>query len=185
MAKSELEDKLDFTSSKFDPQFALENVNESLTRLPCKNAKVFNNLDEYYKKTFVKSFPAAKQKEVFVEPDRKFTAQQIEACKRPINSNWKESPDVLKRMHQAMGPLSLLKKLLGQRIKLSIRRRKLGPVSSHFEQVLGQLVSFDKHLNLILLDVDRVVLLGKEKKKERHCDQLFLRGDNIIFVSKC
>lgn len=175
--------KLDFTSSKFDPNVALQNVNEALACLPCKNAKTFNNLDEYYKKTFVKSVVTSKQKQVIVEPDRKFTPQQIEACKRPSNSNWKESPDVINRMSKAVGPLSLLKKLLGQRIKLSIRRRKIGPVNSHYEQVSGQLVSFDKHLNLILLDVDRVVLMGKEKK-ERHCDQLFLRGDNIIYVTK-
>lgn len=183
----ELRDKLNFMGHRFDPAFALQNPEHASSCLPCKNAKTFNNLDEYHKKTFARNVCVTKQQqqpEAMVEPDRAFTMQQTEACKRPCNSKWKDPLDVINRMTKDAGPLSLLTKFLGQRIKLSIRRRKLGPVSSRCEQVSGQLVAFDKHLNLILLDVDRVISIGEEKR-HRHSSQIFMRGDSIIYVTSC
>ena len=178
---TELSRKLDFTGPLFDPDYALQTPDHALQTIPCKNAKTFNNLDEYYKKTFVKNVTNLKPQEVVVvEPDRKFTEQQIESCKR--KNTWKDPPDVLNRMRKAMGPLSLLNKSLGQKVDVFIRRRKLGPVSSHYEKVCGLLLAFDKHVNVILQDVDRTVIIN-DQKRERHSNKLFIRGDNIIYVA--
>ena len=187
-SKSDVQDKLDFTGPLFDPVFALQNTKQALQSLPCKNAKTFNNLDEYHKKTFVRNVNNPKEEPVG-EPERKFTQQQIDACSKPSKFKWKDPPDIVSKMDKSTGPLSLLKNCLGQRVRLSIRRRKFGPQLSQCEEVFGQLVAFDRHLNLILLDVDRVINIkrkgGTIEKRERHTNQLFLRGDNIIYVAKC
>lgn len=178
-----LGEKFNFCGPNFDSGHALQNPDVALQMLPCRNGKTFNNLDEYYKKTVFRVVTGAKQ-EVFVEPERKFTIRQIEACKRSLDSRWKELPDVLNRMDKPAGPLLLLKKSLGLRVNISVHRRKLGARSSPTERLAGQLVAFDKHLSLILIDVDRVIVEG-DKIRQRYSKQLFVRGDSIIYVGKC
>lgn len=180
----------DFIGESFDAEAVLRNREKGLKCLPCPNAKTFNNLNEYSNKTFKKTATGSQHREP--EPQRKFTAEQVAACVRPERVV-REQKTVLNQMQTQSGPLQLLSRSIGLRIRIQIRRRKAGPPGSQFACLTGMLVAFDKHFNLILSDVDEVIRLMSHKEtgvaqqciqqKERHVSRLFVRGDSVVIVS--
>ena len=184
-SKAPLNSKVfDFTSEYFRAEDALANPVESLTRLPEPRAKLFNNISEYANKTFKKSAIEActkKSKVDLSQPviERKFTQEQINALvptKKP-----KQPENILTLMAKAEGPLALLKKSVGQTVRILVMKNK----SSHKSRLKvswmsARLIAFDKHFNLILHDVIELV----PETTQDVCDRLFLRGDNVIAVAK-
>lgn len=190
MAVEPGDEKFDFTGESFDAGAALCDREKGVKSLPCPNAKTFNNLNEYSNKTFKKAQTQSQRRDA--EPERRFTAEQVAACVRPEPVQ-RQVQTVLTRMQSTTGPMHLLTRCMGLRISIRIRRRKAGPPGSQFACVTGLLVAFDKHLNLILRDVDEVISLMSHKQpglmqqcihqKERHVSRLFVRGDSVVIVS--
>jgi small nuclear ribonucleoprotein (snRNP)-like protein len=179
-------DPIDFTSPQFDAAKALADSNAA-KRLPCPNAKTFNNLDQYFQKTFKKQVPIHQRTTTI---DRQFTEQQKIACLKPVRESNRQHTNVLSKMNRESGPLTLLSNRLGKRVRILIRRRKVGPLLSQFAWLNALLAAFDKHLNLVIYDVDEMIRIKHVKstgitfdKRERHSKQLFVRGDNVIIVS--
>lgn len=180
----------DFTGESFDAQAVLRDKERGLKGLPCPTAKTFNNLDEYSKKTFKKTAAISQRRDA--QPERKFTSEQVAACVKPERVI-RDQKTVLTSMQSQSGPLQLLTRSLGHRIRIRIRRRKAGPPGSQFASLTGLLVAFDKHFNLILSDVDEVISLMSHKspgmrqecvqRKDRHVSRLFVRGDSVVIVS--
>lgn len=191
---SEAEDLkcFDFVGESFEAGAVLRDREKALKRLPCPNAKTFNNLNEYSNKTFKKTATVSQCRQPL--PERKFTAEQVAATVRP-EPVVREVPTVLSRMRSQTGPLQLLTRSIGLRIRVRIRRRKAGPPGSQFACLTGQLVAFDKHFNLILSDVDehiRFRLMSHQqsdvteqsmRQTDRHHSRLFVRGDSVVIVS--
>lgn len=172
---------LDFTSCKFNPSAVLSSENRTKVKIPCPNAKTFNNIAEYSNKTFGRK--ASNNNNVTTAPiERKFTAEQIAATIKPERKK-KDISTVLSRMMCSMtveddveqkekkpevteavqrersscGPIHVLHEAKGKRVRMMIRRRKFGPIDSQFAWMTGLLIAFDKHHNLILHDVDEFV----------------------------
>ena len=205
---------IDLTSRKFNPKAALSSSHRQqvLSCLPCPSAKTFNNIAEYSSKTFGKK-AVSKSSVTDVPLERKFTQEQIEAC-RPRERKVREYTTVLTRMKcpnqvvsypeekkeplkegntTSCGPMHVLHESVGKRIKVLIRRRKFGPKDCQFSWLTAQLIAFDKHHNLILNDIDEVVTKcsstttfeDQEKlTRKRHLKRMFLRGDSVQIISK-
>ncbi|RWS13035.1 U7 snRNA-associated Sm-like protein LSm11 [Dinothrombium tinctorium] len=174
-------DSLNFESEQFDALKALHAEDQQLM-IPVPNAKVFNNLDEYSRKSFgnasiaVHSSQSSLKRESF---RRLFTAEQMATVS---TKTWKEPPNVLSKMQQRIGPLSLLTKCLNKRTKVLIRRRRRTEnESERFFWLTALLIAFDKHFNLVLYDVDEKCE-SKCDLTERHFNKLFVRGDNVVLV---
>lgn len=110
-------------------------------------------------------------------------------CPGLVTPRRKQQPDVFSRVNQiqsASGPINVLKDRLNQYIKVLIRRRRKVPYISRVIEYKGELILFDKHMNLLMKDVIesfKYSLDGKIHKRARHRDSLFIRGDNIILVT--
>lgn len=114
---------LDLEGEGFDAKAALDAQNEDNVIMPVHNAKTFNNLDEYYKKTFGKLIEKHKLDTGptrFILPERRFTQEQMASSSRPAR---REQKTVLTKMaNQVDGPLSFLLKNLNNRVKVLLRR---------------------------------------------------------------
>lgn len=78
------------------------------------------------------------------------------------------------------GPLSLLLEASKTNLQILVHVR-----SNH--KLLGRLKAFDKHCNLIMLDVKEMWTenhKGHKVNKDRFIPKLFLRGDSVIIVMK-
>lgn len=174
----------DFTSERFRPLDALENPQKALPKLPEPKAKVFNNISEYANKTFKKSSMAqastSKSSHVASVIERKFTQEQINSL---VPTKKHKQPDnVLTLMDKADGPLLLLKRSLGQTVKILVMKFKSCKTSRFkVSWMTARLIAFDKHFNLIIHNVIETAMDGSLSSK---CDQLFLRGDSVILVCK-
>ena len=175
-----------------------------LVQIPVPEARVFNNLAEYYSRTFAKK----KQEEHKPPPSTVMDQQQMSATKRPLQpppepgpskprrGPKRDSRSVLDKMaEQQQGPLSLLYRAMTSdslRVRILVRRRKAKPLrTERFSWINGHLAAFDKHLNLalreaveeydhqLLEDNNEVVVVGVRK----HTPQLFVRGDTVVLVS--
>lgn len=175
--------RFDFTSEHFRAQDALSHPAEGLNNLPEPRAKLFNNISEYANKTFKKSAIEAcskKSNSTLSQPviERKFTQEQIDALvptKKP-----KEPENVLTLMDKVEGPLALLKRSLGQTVRILVMKKKSSQASRlRVSWVSARLIAFDKHFNLILHNVIEVI----PSVSQEACDRLFLRGDSVIAVS--
>lgn len=176
--------KLMFESEEFDPQlvlFAPADVNISL---PVPEAKVFNNLAEYYQKTFPNKNPANKQT---------VTSEPIIPLKRnlpmPEPIPRKSLPNVITKMESAQdGPLSILYQSINKTIRVLIRRKRACPIRSEkFAWTVGILLAFDKHLNLALgnaIEQYQHHHQGIAINIRKNMKSVFIRGDNVILVTK-
>ena len=185
---------VDFESESFDPNAALSSDDDSI-KLPVPNAKIFNNLDEYFLKSFsqIKSLkpPKSPPKEIKRNFDRILIASGSQSSSASQSSlRRRELPTILTRMKQSSGPMSILYKSLNNRINILIRRRKASPIfSGRFARLNGLLIAFDKHCNLVMSDVDEKYQKYKSKTDltvvhvNNHVNQLFIRGDNVILIS--
>ena len=187
-SKSDKEDnssKHDLQSESFDAHSSLAS-DTSVVQLPVPNAHTFNNIDEYFNKSFNKLKPLQSKKSSKALPTIERTLK-VELCasSRPKRQ---ELPTVLTRMKGALrGPNNLLLKCLNKRIKVMIRRRKgVKLFSERFGWVSGLLIAFDKHYNLCMTDVDEKYQRLDQNNETidifNHIKQLFIRGDNVVLI---
>ena len=178
----------DFTSEHFKPLDALANPQKALPNLPEPKARTFNNISEYANKTFKKSTSiqasssssSSSKSSNLLQPEiqRKFTQEQINSLV-PTKKH-KQLDNVLTLMDKADGPLLLLKRSLGQIVRILVMKFKSASASKlRVSWMTARLIAFDKHFNLILHDVIENSMDGLESK----IDQLFLRGDSVILIS--
>ena len=191
--------KISLDQDDFDPELVL--FGDVHVKIPVPEARVFNNLDEYYKSSF--------QKKIQIEGKNqpKNPANLYErnvAFFHKENSNSTETPrrrsreltDVIKKMEQAKkGPLSLLYDSMDKIVKILIRRRKACLLrDERFSWLTGRLIAFDKHFNLVIDDAletyrhqtksssmdnsnkTTIRIINKQSK------QMVIRGDNIVFI---
>lgn len=76
------------------------------------------------------------------------------------------------------GPLSLLAKAVALRLRVCVKLRERHRVRSH---VQGRLVSFDKHMNMVLRDAREVFF--DDKFRPRILPLTLLRGEHVVVVS--
>lgn len=102
----------------------------------------------------------------------------------------KSRPDIFSKLDQldpASGPIYSLKERLNQKVKVLIRRRRKVNYISRVIEYKGTLTMFDKHMNLVLSDVIESFIYSlndKVMKRARHRNNILIRGDNIILVSR-
>lgn len=176
----------DLESETFDAKTCLLE-DEMRVIIPIPNARTFNNIDEYYSKTFSKinaekQLPSNSCEKL--EPFQR-TLQIVESVS---THKRRELQTVLTKMRQTNGPYFLLYKSLNNRIKVLIRRRrKVQLFSGRFGWISGLLIAFDKHYNLAMTDVDETYSqINKNNQKvdvNNHIKQLFVRGDNVVLIS--
>jgi len=86
----------------------------------------------------------------------------------------------------SLGPLSLVKSCFVEKKRVKVWIRGAVTVKG---TCTGFVIAFDKHLNLVLMDVEEVVRKPRAKyskhmeTKTRHIPQLFIKGDNVVMVS--
>ncbi|XP_023717077.1 U7 snRNA-associated Sm-like protein LSm11 [Cryptotermes secundus] len=208
--KEEEDEALDFTSPKFNPLKALYSKN---VRLPIENAPVFDNIHKYHsslnprekkKKVDKDSEPGPSSEE---QPVRRFLPHQ-----QPVRNPrpQRDTRNVLTRMENATGPLSLLWDCMERRVRIKVLTRHMAGMRGY---CVAFLAAFDKQWNLALEDVrevwtrrkrrkvpalgepsavsravlqPRVVVLRTERKSEvceRHVNQLLVRGEHVVLIS--
>jgi small nuclear ribonucleoprotein (snRNP)-like protein len=80
------------------------------------------------------------------------------------------------------GPLALLKKLFAERHRVRIVLRRTHGIRGHCD---GLLLAFDKHCNMVLLDVDETYREQGDhhgRVRQRHLKQVFVRGEHVVLV---
>lgn len=191
-------DEIRLDSENFDAKKAL--LSDFNVILPCPNAKTFNNLAEYFSKTFGKNkndkqlldaakceIPILSAKERFA----KFIKPKLEDEPSSIQSvSKKKLSTVLSKMDDAefKGPISLLHKSLNCRVKVFVRRRKHDNFgTARFAWLSGLLIVFDKHFNLVLSDVEESFKTLNQERQEvevlNKTNKLFVRGACVLLVS--
>ncbi|XP_021942788.1 U7 snRNA-associated Sm-like protein LSm11 [Zootermopsis nevadensis] len=206
----EEEESLDFTSPKFDPLKALYSKN---VRLPIPNAPVLDNIHKYRsslnprekkrsEKVDKDNEPGPSSEE---QPERRFLPHQVPI---PNVRPHRDTRNVLSRMKNMTGPLSVLWECMERRVRIKVFTRNMV-----FFYCVAFLAAFDKHWNLALEDVrevwtrrkrnkvpalgepsavnkkelqPRVVVLRTDRKNEvceRHVNQLLLRGEHVALIS--
>ncbi|XP_027198403.2 uncharacterized protein LOC113792687 [Dermatophagoides pteronyssinus] len=159
-------DKIEISldQSDFDPELVL--FGDVSVKIPVSEAKIFNNLDEYYKSSFQKKIAIQESKnqpkkpanlyernvEFFYQKQDESTTTET-TSRRNIRS--RELTDVIKKMEQSKkGPLSLLYQSMDKIIKILIRRRRKSCLlrEEKFSWITGRLIAFDKHFNLVIED---------------------------------
>lgn len=175
--------KLSFESEEFDPHLVLFAAADVNIHLPVPEAKAFNNLAEYYQKTFPNKNPANK-KLASTEP----TLPLKRNLPMPEPVPRKELPNVLTKMVDAQhGPLSILYRSINRTVRVLIRRKRACPIrSEQFAWTIGLLVAFDKHLNLSLgnaIEQYQHHHKGIAINIRKNMKSVFIRGDNVILVT--
>lgn len=96
---------------------------------------------------------------------------------RPLKSARTESNEGPVSKSLAGGPFSILDGAIrsGYRVFIQCRSNK---------SLLGHVVAFDKHFNLVLRDVSEISSADSEEKAPRHIKNMFLRGESVIFIVK-
>ncbi|KAH9417475.1 LSM domain [Dermatophagoides pteronyssinus] len=158
-------DKIEISldQSDFDPELVL--FGDVSVKIPVPEAKIFNNLDEYYKSSFQKKMSIQESKNQPKKPanlyERNvefFYQKQDESTTTETtsrNRRSRELTDVIKKMEQSQkGPLSLLYQSMDKIIKILIRRRRKSCLlrEEKFSWITGRLIAFDKHFNLVIED---------------------------------
>mmetsp|Transcript_13910 Transcript_13910/g.21018 ORF Transcript_13910/g.21018 Transcript_13910/m.21018 type:complete len:204 (-) Transcript_13910:131-742(-) len=194
--------ELNFASAKFDPAKALssthvdlpvsqveprDNIVKCRELLPETDADHDSKADKKKenskdKKSGLKKAYKGKKtvRDVIVKFNTEFQEPLPVAC---IADAFKKGMTVTEKISAwdeslLYGPLSVLKNIFNRRIKAFVRLRGARGIKA---SVTGYLQAFDKHCNLIMLDVEEEKF--DAKRSTRHMKQLFIRGENVVIVS--
>lgn len=146
-----------------------------LVQIPVPDAKVFNNIAEYYSRTFAKknekrteetlarqltAVEGSSARFAHIQKTEEDTTSSLGnremTAKRPGNRRGpkRDTRSVLDKMEeQSRGPLAILYRALNSEtaIRVFVRRRKLCSLQTErFSWISGHLLAFDKHFNLAL-----------------------------------
>lgn len=75
------------------------------------------------------------------------------------------------------GPFSLLDSAMKEKKRVFIQCR-------NSKALLAHVIAFDKHFNLVLKGVQEITETQGSEQKQRTIENLFLRGESVIFVVK-
>lgn len=190
-AKEVQDEKIEIAldSEEMNAELALFGGDKYSVKLPVPEAKAFNNLAEYYSKTFAKKIESTSKlkKECIDSIYNRFSKWKPEIYtateKREV-----QLTSVFDKMQFAVGPLCILHQSLCKPVRIMVRRRKNCLLrEERFGFVTGTLEAFDKHTNLALKNVCEEFVhrnASTNVKIKKHSKQLFIRGDNIVLVCK-
>lgn len=91
--------------------------------------------------------------------------------------------DLLKTITDPMreGPFSLLWRALHERARVTVVIRRINSVRGN---CVGLLKAFDRHMNLVLVDVDETYAPLYGRQISRSMRQVLVRGDTIVLVAR-
>ncbi|UXI17207.1 hypothetical protein NH340_JMT03150 [Sarcoptes scabiei] len=192
--------EINLDAEDLDPELLLFGGDRVHINIPVPEAPVFNNLDEYYRKSVHKrnesllnSGPKQNSSSVVKEIENKRLLNSIrnEKVIKSTPKNISKLTDVIQKMSNEHGPLSILYRSLNSSIKVLVRRMKASNLrEERFSWITGHLMAFDKHFNLILMNVIESYRHQMREKKnheiyliKKSTKQLLIRGDNIILIN--
>ena len=186
-------------SEDLDPSEALFGEGNVCVKIPVPDAKIFNNLAEYYSKTFAKKNEKRTEENITKQLSaiastsssrfENFQTKSNEETRKGHRPSRPSTISVIDKMQQCYGPLSLLYQSVSKSIRVLVRRRKTCSLKEErFAWITGHLVAFDKHLNLALQNVSEEYMhkqVGSDRpiRIKKCTKQLLVRGDNIVLVS--
>lgn len=178
--------EINLDSEEIDPNRVLFD-NECIVNIPVPEAKVFNNLAEYYSNTFARKKSISSTSTPNIRPQT-LKVENISQKNDKVQTQMpirKKLSDVIQRMNSSHGPLSTLYRSLNHVIKVFIRRRRnAASRKERFSWITGTVIAFDKHLNLSLKDATEEYFhhnLNITIKK--HSKHMLIRGDNVVLLS--
>ncbi len=163
---------LDPTTDAFDPLAAIYSDNDT-DSIPDPTAPMFDNVEKFVavyegrgrgrgrgKKTKTIELPPGEDR-----PQRQFTQEQMPITKKRTQKN------VVTFMEKAnKGPFSALKKAVEDNAKIKVHVRKLDGIRG---TCVGNLIAFDKHWNLCLVDVDETYNRLRYRRPEADACEAF------------
>ncbi|KAI2805486.1 hypothetical protein RDWZM_008742 [Blomia tropicalis] len=188
---------IDLADEVIDPNEVLFNDNV-VVNVPAPEAKTFNNLAEYYSKTFGKKNEEKFEQNInerlntastSMERFANFKLKQNDETEVPrMKRRTKSNLCIFDKMNQSTGPLSILYRSMGKQLKIFVRRRKIcSSKEERFSWLTAHLVAFDRHLNLALQDVVETFSHQLNSKHsvmiQKRTRQMLIRGDNVVLVT--
>lgn len=174
---SEYDPTLDFRSPSFDPLKALK-MNNLIT--PHENVQPLDNIaafrkylpksDENYIKVTKKQLQPSEQ-----QPTKKDTNSKKSKWISPITQ-------IMEKL--SYGPTSMLYQCWKEKKRISVKIRSVNQIHSICE---GDIVAFDKHMNLILQNVHETIMSQEDNSvilNKRQISQLFIKGDNVVLITR-
>uniref|UniRef100_A0A1B6CYT2 Sm domain-containing protein n=1 Tax=Clastoptera arizonana TaxID=38151 RepID=A0A1B6CYT2_9HEMI len=153
------DESLNLSSQFFNPLRALYSPK---VKLPDSKAPIQDNLTKFNLSedgTLTIKGKAIKKTPVASEPSTSF--QRFQPHQEPIQRIRKVHNNVVKRMNNATGPLSLIRDLMENRNRVMVETRGENSVRGF---CIGYVAAFDKHLNLAMEDVIEVWTRKKRLK---------------------
>lgn len=145
---------LDLTSDQFDALKALYSTN---VHLPSPKAPILDNLTKFSEDesgVVVRNVFKAKVQETKDQPSTSASTSRFQPHQEPIKSREKTiAKNVLTRMTNVKGPMSLLQRCMNERIRIKVLTRNMAGIRGY---CVGYLLAFDKHFNMALEDVTEV-----------------------------
>lgn len=162
----ELDDSLDFRSSNFDAKKALLHGNLTLLR----PVQALDNVS-----LFKKFLPKSDENHVSIT--KKPKSEPLKEEKPKLKDKW-ASPliDIMEKLKH--GPTCVLYNCWKDQKRVIVKTRTFNGIYSICE---GELIAFDKHLNLILRNITETF---PDKEDKRILKQTFIKGDNVILISR-
>ncbi|CAG0883606.1 unnamed protein product [Darwinula stevensoni] len=156
---SSREDELDLTSETFNPLKALR---ADSVEIPIPRAKIYDNLDQFRRHVLEgqasvgvpRPGGSSKSAKKLQKPQCLHSGTAEETPTLPEKESTVQKRNVLTRMKSySCGPLGRLREIVDQRKRVRVWTRNYKEMRGH---CTGFLIIFDKHWNLVLVDVEEV-----------------------------
>lgn len=203
---------VDLTSDQFDPYRALYSRN---VQLPSPKAPILDNLTKFQEtesgiviRQTQKGRPKVQEADKEQPSTSAGSRSRFQPHQEPIQGRERRvARNVLTRMKDVKGPLSLLQRCMNDRIRIKVLIRNMAGIRGY---CLGYLLAFDKHFNMALEDVTevwtrkkhikipplgpseeldvpspRIIVrnIGKKTEEcERFISKLMIRGEHVAVV---
>eukprot|EP01112_Ceratiomyxa_fruticulosa_P013724 TRINITY_DN3876_c0_g1_i2.p1 TRINITY_DN3876_c0_g1~~TRINITY_DN3876_c0_g1_i2.p1 ORF type:complete len:208 (+),score=39.87 TRINITY_DN3876_c0_g1_i2:223-846(+) len=194
-----MDPQLDFLSEHFDPALALKQQPPLATPVKVKPLDNLNKCrfllppsDPNHKslgKPKENQSSMGKKKEEWEikkeEIDKKRAEMIIAIQQRAPVVDYRNVLEKIANRH-AVGPLSVLHRCFVSKSRIRVWIRSIKAIKGI---LVGFLRAFDRHMNLVLLDVDEEVWESNvseemSQKKHRHFNQLFVKGDSVVMIKQ-
>lgn len=174
--KMDYDPTLDFRSSLFDPLKALKTKN---IVLPCEDVQPLDNIA-----AFRKFLPKDDENYVKVKSKPKQDEKKKPNVENKRNKSKWVSPitQMIEKLNH--GPTNMLYQCWKEKKRVSVKIRSVNQIHSICE---GDIIAFDKHMNLILQNVNETIMSQEDNSiitKKRQIPQLFIKGDNVVIVTR-
>lgn len=199
---------LDLTSDQFDAFKALYSTN---VHLPSPKAPILDNITKFSEDEsgiVIRKVYKPKVQETKDKPSTSASSSRFQPHQEPIKARERTvAKNVLTRMNNVKGPMSLLQRCMNDRIRIKVLTRNMAGIRGY---CVGYLLAFDKHFNMALEDVTEVwtrkkhiktpplgpseevdvpiprVRVRSIDKKTEECErfikQMMMRGEHVAMV---